>query len=432
VAIGERVALGGVVAVLVATCGCAGKASSRSASDGGVFDSAHSDAAGDSGRRADGSSHGDSGQPVDAASADARGVVGDGGVSDAAVDAYRNLVDQPFTSTSVWNLPIGSGAAWESATEPATAQLVGASTLSILAANYGKQFWVGGASDRAIQVIDTDVTPAFEVPPESVHVPFSSLPLSQQIRWPTFFDLSVSGHPLLYSYYGDVPDSSPPGCLLADDAGAISGMSCTLAGVADPCGDGIAMIHGASRYDFAIGTIRHADLVAQSITHSLRYAVSLDLAMSLERVDGGSPGNAWLDAVWPDDNEDYWGPVQGHLGSYRGHIPFGSTIGIPAATDLSALGLSPGGMVLARALQTHGAIMRDTTGSFDPNVSANELAFYAEPQDETNPLLVAMRSELAKIVPALRVLKNQGPSSINGGGTPTAPLVPPLAPDVCP
>ncbi len=342
---------------------------------------------------------------------------------------YRSPVDQPFASDSVWNLPVGSGAEWESVTDPATAQLVGTKG-SLLAAGYGKRFWVGTASDPTLVVKDTDQDPAYAVPEQTLHVPFSTLPGDAQIRWPTFFDFTVPGKPYMYSYYGDTAGATPPGCPLTWTGGAITGMTCQLAAVVNVCGDGIATVHGASRYDFAIGTIRHADLVQKAIRHTLRYAVSLDVARSLEIDANGTNPSAWEHAVWPNDNEDYWGPVPGHEGSYRGNVPFGSTIGIPSSVDLVTEGLSEGGMILAKALQEHGAIMRDTTGSFtgDPNM----LAFYGEPDDDADPLVQQMRADMGVILPLVRVMKNQGPTSVNGGGTPIVPPAPPLDPAVCP
>jgi hypothetical protein len=94
--------------------------------------------------------------------------------------------------------------------------------------------------------------------------------------------------------------------------------------------------------------------------------------------------------------------------------------------DISTLHLSAGGLVLARALQDHGAIMRDTTGD------SGLLAFYAEPQDEDSPVIDQMRGDMAKITSVLRVLRNQGPTSVNGGGTPRAALVPHIDTSVCP
>ena len=50
----------------------------------------------------------------------------------------------------------------------------------------------------------------------------------------------------------------------------------------------------------------------------------------------------------------------------------------------------------------------------------------AEPSLDDTAALTNMRRDLATIRPHLRVVTNNGPSSVNGGGTPRRPLAPPL------
>ena len=99
-----------------------------------------------------------------------------------------------------------------------------------------------------------------------------------------------------------------------------------------------------------------------------------------------------------------YGPSQ-----YTGNIVAGVTIGIPADVNLNSLGLSQGGMMLAQALQDYGAIWRDSCGS-------RTICFYSTPESDGNPLIQGMRADLAKIVPLLTIMRNQGPNSVNGGG----------------
>jgi hypothetical protein len=207
-----------------------------------------------------------------------------------------------------------------------------------------------------------------------------------------------------WSYYG---------CRFNNGFDVTGGITAVLGGAFDACGDGITDLQGRPNdYEFSIGTITDFDIAQGVIGHALRYSVSMDAAL---------PPPAWDQGIaWPSVHSEWNGPTQ-----YSGKIQFGATIGIPASVNLAALGLTQGGLMLARALQLYGAMMRDTGGS-------NAIIFYATPELETNPLITEMRNDMAKIVPRLSVMRNQGPTTVFGGGTSIAPA--PLAcdPSVCP
>ena len=141
-----------------------------------------------------------------------------------------------------------------------------------------------------------------------------------------FFDLTQPNW--MWSYWG---------CTFDNGQDVTGGVTCGLAQYADVCGDGVTQVTQAGDdYNFAIGAIRDWELDAGVINHMLRYAVSQDIAKS--------PGTYYTDNIpFPDFNEDYYGPQD-----YSGNLVFGSTVSIPAAVDLTALGLSPAGMVLLR------------------------------------------------------------------------------------
>jgi hypothetical protein len=158
--------------------------------------------------------------------------------------------------------------------------------------------------------------------------------------------------------------------------------------------------------------IRKWELESGEIKHMLRFSLPVSLT---------KPGTTWISGLaWPAMHSDYWGP----RGLYLGPVLFGSTIGIPANIDIRSLGLSPAGLVLARALQDFGAIQRDTGG--DKGVT-----FYAEPAAEGMPQLEKMRADLAKILPVLAVLRNQSPATLNGGGTRRRAVLEGLNPAIC-
>jgi hypothetical protein len=295
----------------------------------------------------------------------------------------------------VWNLPVGSGATWGTSSDADVDQLQHTSA-EILAIEYGKPFYVGTTSDPLVTLQTRDTV--YPVASQQLRIPSTA----SFTLWMDMFDRTQPRY--FWSSYD---------CSFLGDAGVAGGVSCAYTAVADVCGDGVSNLHGANRYDWGIGTIRHWELAAGVIQHTLRFAVSQDVAKSA--------GSTWTEDVpWPDDNEDYDGPS-----AYSGKLIFGSTIGIPAGVDLTTLGLSSGGLTLARALQDHGAIMRDTTGE------SGALAFYAEPQDEDDPVIAQMRKDLPKLVKNLSVMRNQGADNVNGGGTPRAALVPAIDASVC-
>ena len=57
----------------------------------------------------------------------------------------------------------------------------------------------------------------------------------------------------------------------------------------------------------------------------------------------------------------------------------------------------------------------------------NQVTFYSTPENENNPLIQQMRADMAKIVPVIEVMRNQGPNSVNGGGASVVPPLPPVS-----
>ena len=254
----------------------------------------------------------------------------------------------------------------------------------------------------------------YPVSPQSIHIPKNATPAlpTNGDRHMAFFDLTQPNK--MWSYFG---------CSLNNGVDVIGGISAALGGVYDACGGGINTIGNrpayytgtSGDYNFAIGTIRDWELTAGVIQHTLRFACS-DSAIK-------APGTDWITNIpWPDHHSDY------NVQNYTGQLLYGSTIGIPASVNLAILGLSQGGLIFAKGLQQYGAIMRDAGGT-------NQVTFYAEPISDSNAnatLLNQMRNDMGKIVPQLRVLLNQGPTSVNGGGTPLVALPPTLDPTICP
>jgi hypothetical protein len=266
----------------------------------------------------------------------------------------------------------------------------------------------------AVSVTDT----IFGVPTQHIHMPANATPtppVSGGDHHMNFHDLTTPT--IDYSYYG---------CTITGTLGAGGTISCLLAWYGNACGTGemppsyvsapnptTAQGVITADYNFEVGTIRHWELAAGKIQHALRVTIGAgDLATG---------GATWCVGIpFPGFCEDQNGPSV-----YTGPITYGVTMGIPASTNLSGLGITTAsGMVLAKALQQYGAQIRDSGAN-------GQLTFYGEPQDSANSDFTDMVTDMAVIIPAMRVMTNQAINTPNGGGRPVVPPPPPLDPCVC-
>jgi hypothetical protein len=165
------------------------------------------------------------------------------------------------------------------------------------------------------------------------------------------------------------------------------------------------------------GLIRSWELQAGAIRHPLAVAIQLD-----------HQTDSW---VWPASANDGWSRSQ-----YTGHIPMGQLFAIPKSYGLLAdgsfslalfkqqLGLQTQvGTVIALAARDYGAYLVDSGGGF---------SFYAEPWAASlvapalNVTDSSGQTDAAKIRYAMQCVTNNSASVTGGGGTPLAPLAPPL------
>ena len=106
--------------------------------------------------------------------------------------------------------------------------------------------------------------------------------------------------------------------------------------------------------------------------------------------------------VWPATAED--GDASR---SYRGSVHMGSLLAIPPDVDVTRLGLSREGLLLAHALQDYGGYVVDRSDCF---------CLYAEPTLDGTAALKSMRRDLSTLRTYLRVVANNTPSTVGGGG----------------
>jgi len=172
-----------------------------------------------------------------------------------------------------------------------------------------------------------------------------------------------------------------------------------IASYIDARGDGTGWWNGrrASMLPSFAGLIRKGEMAAGSIPHAL--AVTMSPTMLKEQ------------AAWPAYAFD-------RNANYSGSLPMGALLAIPSQVDINSLGLSPKGKVIAAAMQKYGVYVVDRGGAGGMTLLAElgntEIRWSGDAQD-----LGIIRNQL-------KWLTNNSASTPGGGGTPLAPMAPPL------
>lgn len=166
-------------------------------------------------------------------------------------------------------------------------------------------------------------------------------------------------------------------------------------------GDGTGWWNGrrASMLPAMGGLIRKGEIANGVIPHAL--AVTVPPKVLKEQ------------AVWPafafDTNDHYL--------NCKDCLPMGSLLAIPHDVKLESLGLSPAGLILARAAQDYGVYVVDTGGG--------GVTFQVEFRNRDAKALQPDDAQL--IERQLQRVVNNSREAPGGGGTPLAPLAPPFA-----
>lgn len=303
----------------------------------------------------------------------------------------RDPAQTPFASDSVFNLPLGSGAQWQH-----NAQLASAGVVIDTVGNWNENIYTSAATDPVVTVRVSGASGG----PKGIyrlHIPGNAQPSAPPLEKGgdsvlTVDDLATH----TWWSFGEFQWTGP--------TSAVAGQ-----GSHEPdCGSGIGFDN--SNWDQGAGTLRESDLRAGVIAHLLRVEVPWDMLKSY-----GSNPTDMAPYAWPQTQEDGNGPK-----AYTGTIYYGVTIGIPVnAREPSDVASNRGANMLWKALQQHGAMVRDSTGG------TRNLVFQADQNVAPNdPLVRGMERYGHEILSYAKILINQGPNSVNGGGTPVVPLDP--------
>ncbi|HKY90911.1 MAG TPA: hypothetical protein VJM11_07715 [Nevskiaceae bacterium] len=313
----------------------------------------------------------------------------------AARDEGRDPWLWPFASDSPWNTPIGSGAQYAGDNDPITLDVIEGGD-EIKAGKFSHPIYLAKEGDPIRSIYDKENLRTFQFP-----IPADAKP-----------DPKGDGH--MYVVSPDRTLSMEMYRTKFDPDGRIVTNRCFQV---DLYGSGMQLKDGSKFPGVRAmdasgmgGILRVWEIEAQSIRHALTFLLNWS---KLKHVEGRRPG--W-GGTWPSNRNDYWGHRD-----YKGNVPIGTLIAIPASIDITRLGLNSHGLALARCLQDYGAYCDDSKNSFGISLSA-------EGASEGHPGLQKMRLDLGKLHPLLRPVLNNTERTPGGGGTPRRPPAPPLMP----
>ena len=355
----------------------------------------------------------------------------------------RNPFWWPFISSSIWNTPIGSGAVYVPANLPAVPddpndgvdvmwtpmpqideeRIVLVPTAPATVINYSSAGWTG--ADRCIA---TPPAPAATHLPVTVPIPTNyTLPSSSKNNGAAF--LLSDGHTLV---------QTQPWTRCSAGASATSVARIFDGGVdADIIsGDGRNGAHGGSRLGTLGGTIRLGEMRPGS--RGPRHALKINLFSPMELFNCTQASECFR---WPAYTSDSGASVEyGEIGNNQNvAMKMGSLLAIPPSVNINNIGLlTEPGRQIAWTLQNYGAYVVDTTGGAAFGLSA-EVGFHGSKLDEFfADYGMDMNArvghgadsdwgrDLQIIRPLLKVVNNNDPTHVGGGGTPRQPLAPPF------
>jgi hypothetical protein len=353
----------------------------------------------------------------------------------------RDLYLQPFSSTSPWNHPIGTGAVYTSVPNLTSLGLAlrwGDNwTCSIYQATsadrqgtlyFRNDAWTLLSSGITINGVHYPVYNSGNPPvvEDALVAGAHDLPYksgSSGAIWPAnWYSTIVPGaavfkpswpsgiHQTTASYFsatfnipvgavpspdtdGNIAICQPNGWFLdVYDAIVLSNGSivCSIASYIDSAGDGTGYTSGrrASLLPSFAGQIRQGEITAGLIQHALVCNMSATILKEQAQ---------WPAVCW-DTNA-----------GYSGTLPMGALLAIPQSININSLGLTPQGLVLARAAQNYGIYVADRGGSnitILAELKANDVRW----TNQTNDLNIIRNN--------LKWVSNNSATNPGGGGTP--------------
>jgi hypothetical protein len=310
----------------------------------------------------------------------------------------------PFTSTSPWNMPIGDKAQYVGISSPKFDSSGGG---GINCTKWSHPIFIATVDDPMTTIYLHPRTPPFpptaEKPFVTMRVPVNARPDSESDEHLHIIDET---HSFVVEMIGAVRDRNGK---ITVTWGAVKN-SLRDAGVYD------TPYHGTRAYGGSAigGLIRKGEL-----THGIHHA----LAVTIEPKAHNRNGPGGKPYVWPASSAD--GDADTAYGT-TGNLYMGTLLAIPPTVDITKLGLQGPDLVLARALQDYGAYVSDSGGAnfqLAAEPTAKDEVAQVKPEKDWSSLC-----SLRKLVALVKIVANNSPQSVGGGGKPRCPLAPPLAP----
>lgn len=320
----------------------------------------------------------------------------------------------PFACDSIWNMPIGSGARYIDV-------YIGSKA-------------VGIDTDWLITTKDSDpAVPTYMIPTWGEGRCTGTIP-QQQAQWHP-----AAAQPLKVPYDFIIPDAKggwtpnnssaflkPDGRTLVEFNGTArcqpgAPLYGNWFGEHDIYGNGISGGHGGSGMSSIGGSIRKGELLNDE---PIRHALKIDIWGQWLTYNPSSPTPG---RRWPATHADGYAST-----GYKGSNPalvMGSLLAIPPSVTAESLGLTTkAGKKIFQAMQDYGAYVVDDSG-WDYNYLCVEQSAEQEYEAVTGNHFnndAGLQADFAKIIGVVKIVDNNGPSSIGGGGTPRRPLAPPI------
>ena len=312
--------------------------------------------------------------------------------SEAVVAGKRDPAFWPFASTSPWNMPIGDGAKFAEVDSPGYSVKAGA---GIVTTEWSHPIWIASPSDPMRKIYDKNTGRVFA----EIRIPANARP---DPKGDGHFHIIDETHAFVIETYA--AKLRPDGDWESNNVRKN-----------DLRGEGV-YVSGPVRYTgtrayggSAIGGLIRKGELQNGIPHALAVAVPRP-AMNQNTPSG--PGKP---CVWPASTADNgWQITYGKIGN----IHMGTLQAIAGSVDVSKLGLSPGGLVLARAMQDYGVYITEA------NCPTCKITFYAEPTADAE-VTAAVRADLSKLIQHLKIVTNNTSETRGGGGKPRRALAPP-------
>ncbi|MDB4963586.1 MAG: hypothetical protein JWP01_3585 [Myxococcales bacterium] len=349
-------------------------------------------------------------------------VVVGGGVSSA-----RDPLKQPFASTSIWNMPIGSGAVFAPANIDPTPE---------------SNPWSMMPLSDADQIVLRPTAPLTDIR-------YSSAGWSGNSRCGATNSTVLARVPMPADFVvADASGNNSTAFLLADRRTLVQTQPlarCTAGGIAtslvkmpnvDLYGDGITGSHGGSGMSAIGGTIRLGELRPGQLgpQHALKLVIYMKEAYKC--------ATRAACFRWPANTADsysvgWYGTGASNQNVTNTAMKMGALLAIPGTVDIAALGLETApARQLAWTLQNYGGYVVDDAyapqfgfatengpdGSFVSQFKADYGFDFVQRVTGNH----AFMRDVQRLAVALRVVNNNSPTSIGGGGTPRRPLAAPL------